>query len=363
MAEDVLKKADRFFKQQKFSVVIRLLEPVVMQYRSSFEFYYLLGASCLYTGDLGGAHDYLQRARHLDVNDLNLQLALAALCLRRGEVTDAIDMYLDVLELDPKNKTAKDALAFIKTNGDLRTIQKWVTSGKIKEFYPPTGVYVPVLPIVAIAMLIIIIPLVIILPAKLTRYHSPRLDLNRLTLSADERRNAVDKDAINYRLELTEKEINQTHRDALTYFEKNRDNLSQFEINKILNSNANVSIKNKAAELLDHLRVPSFEDIYNKDNFSYADVAKAPWLYQDCWIVWPGRVVNVIFGDFVCECDLVVGENTMKKIEAIVPLSIPQPVTLDEERPIQVLAQIKIKNQQIYLEGKTVYQPIESRLD
>ena len=93
----VLAKAEKAFRSRKFSKVISLLEPMSIEYRDSFRFYYLLGVSCMYQNDFGGAESYLNRARRIKINSAELMVAQGALFLRRGEIARAVEYYLEVL--------------------------------------------------------------------------------------------------------------------------------------------------------------------------------------------------------------------------------------------------------------------------
>ena len=64
-------------KGRKFKAVVGILEPQVFKFRSSFQYYYLLGVSCLYSADINGADSYLNRASQLKGDDVNCLLALA----------------------------------------------------------------------------------------------------------------------------------------------------------------------------------------------------------------------------------------------------------------------------------------------
>lgn len=356
MADQVIRKAQNLSKQKKFSAVISLLEPHIVEYRDSCDFYYLLGVACMYTGDIGGAQDYLLRASELTENNAKLLVALGSLYLRRGDTSNAVESYLNALELDPNNRIAKTAMQFIRTKGDMATISQWVASGRIKQFYPELGVYIPWVPIASsIGLALFIFLLVLIIP-KLQKPKVQRADLSALELSSDDKRNPIDTRGGVYTLMLTSNEITQAYNTAIDCFEKGRDNAAQVEINRILNSNASSTIRANARELMAYLKEPSFDTI--KDSYPYLEVAKEPYLYQDCWVVWSGRVGNVQAGDSLYACDFVVGYDTMKKIDGIVPMTMMQPVSIDEERPVKILAQIDVRDKKIFLHGKTVYQPI-----
>ena len=109
-----LKKADRLFASGRYSDVIHLLEPQVYMYREHPRFYYLLGMSCLQVGDFGGAYSYLSRSGQLAPDDVDSLLGLAAVHLRRNETQDALRLWLDVLDVDPRNPQARRGLAALR---------------------------------------------------------------------------------------------------------------------------------------------------------------------------------------------------------------------------------------------------------
>ena len=81
MRSKTLKKATKLFKAGKYSKVLLLLESQVFRYRQSFDFFYLLGISCLRSSDYGGGYSYLQRAINIKPDDIN---TLAGLAVVRG---------------------------------------------------------------------------------------------------------------------------------------------------------------------------------------------------------------------------------------------------------------------------------------
>ena len=98
MAKSVLDTARKYLQNKKFSEVIKLLEPRVLEYRDSFQFYYILGVACLYQGDVAGSETYFRSARHIKLNDVNLILAQAVIFLKRGKIDKAVE-YGDTIKV------------------------------------------------------------------------------------------------------------------------------------------------------------------------------------------------------------------------------------------------------------------------
>ena len=130
MPKSVLTRARQLFRRRRFPQVIRLLESQVFRYRNNAEFYALLGSACLHTGDFGGAESYLRRAEQLKEEDVTTQLGLAAIAFKRGQTEEALKSWLKVLDLDPGNRKARNALAALRK--DVNWEGEVVHTGAIK---------------------------------------------------------------------------------------------------------------------------------------------------------------------------------------------------------------------------------------
>lgn len=363
MALDVLAAARKMMRRRQFDKAITILQSRAEIYEDNFDYYLLFAVACLYVGDTGTASAYFQKARKIKITDTTLMLGQAALFLRRGDTDRALQYYLDVLDYEPGNKIAQNAMEFIRTKGDYSTICRWVDTGDIEQFYPPLGmnpfkIAGVVLPVLACALGIFVAA------RFLPVYHAEsgaRADLSALVLSVDERKNIQETDLSSgsFAYILSSSQINECYEKAQGYFQNYRDNMAQVEINRILNSNASLAVKRKASLLMSYLETPSFDTV--KDVPGYSAVAKEPALYLDCWVSWSGRISNVVQTENSFMCDLLVGYETMKKVEGIVPLKFSVPPEIESEKPVTVLAKIASENGKLVLAGKSVYQSIKNQ--
>ena len=140
MAKDALTLAQQDMRRRHFATAIKRLEVRADIYHGNFEYYLTLGIACLYVGDVGAASSYFQMARRIKLTDTRLLLGQAAIFLRRGDTARALQYYLEIKDLDPLNKTAEQAIEFIRVHGNYDTICRWVDTGRIEQFYPPIGV-------------------------------------------------------------------------------------------------------------------------------------------------------------------------------------------------------------------------------
>ncbi len=360
MASSNLEKAKKLLRKRQFSSVVKLLEPLLFDFRDSFQYFYTLGLACLYLGDVGGAETYFKKARQIKMNDVNLILAQACLFLRKGSVDRALEYCLDALELESDNRYALRFLARIRKKGDKDRMIEWAHDGRIKVFYPPLGLHPSIIPgIITILLILASLALIFINSKAILGLNGNRADISELNLTYDDRSDLLEKDLSSsvYTYILTKSQVEQSFSKAQTEFQRFNDNAAQLEINRILNSNAAVSVKQKARELMTYLAEPGFDSI--KNSFSYTDVSREPVLYTDCWVLWSGRVSNITVTDTVTRCSLLIGYEDMKNIEGIVPLQLPSSILIDPEKPVSVLAKIVFPDGKLTLQGKSVYQSVK----
>lgn len=372
MARDALTLAEDLMSKRKFSKAISILQSRSDTYEGNFNYYVLFATAFLYQGDAGSASVYFAKAREIKVSDTNLLLGQAAIFLRRGETARAIQYYLDVLENEPENKIAKDALEFIRTQGDYDTICRWVDDGRIEAFYPPLEkekhyfAFLALVPVVVCAFGII----VLILSRNSFLVINQRADLSSLALSAEESKNAKEEivNAENpngentnaYEYILSSHEIKKSFDNAKRFFHSHRDNAAQVEINRILNSNALPSIKQKARLLMNYLDEPTFDTIV--DVPAYKDVASDIDLYLDCFVVWKGRMSNIDSTESSYSFDLLVDYETGEKVAGLVPVFFDFFIVLDRDKPVEVLGRVSKENGKLYLRGKSIYQKVNELL-
>jgi tetratricopeptide (TPR) repeat protein len=335
--------------------VIQLLEPIIFTYRDSFQFYYLLGASCLFTGDTGGAQTYMRRARQIKPHDSRSINALAAVHVRKGEIHDAVELYLEVLDDEPRNRVAKKALNFLRKHGDPDTLAESLDSGSLRRIYPlpPSPFIAPAIACVIVAALLVGVFLGIPQSREIfDRKPSPaRPDVAAVVIENEANLTELGGQ---YRYILTKKQVLESFNQAKAYFQAFRDNRARVELNRILNSNASSVIKQKARILDDYVVSPSFENL--KDVPSYAEVRADPFLYQDCAIDWKGRITNLSTTPNGITFDFLVGYDQQKVLEGIVPVSMGFAAVLDPSFPYEILGAVKSDGKNISLSALSIHQ-------
>lgn len=373
MPRSSLDTAKYLLKRRNFPMAIRFLENCEEDYEGVVDYYITFGVAYLYAGIPGKASEMFRKARELSVQNTTLLLGQAVIFLRRGETSRAVQYYLQVLDNEPGNATAEAALEFIRDDGALESIVKMMETGEIKKFYPPLGINPNIIRncIMAGIALGLICSSIIIFKPKPRQIPVEQTKIEKtFSLSEDELRNAVQLDAIEgqFKLSLTTREIENSFSLAKKYFASSRDNACQVELNRIINSNASIHLKQKAQTIMDMLQEPTFDTL--KDNYSYTVVAENPYLYMDCYCVWDGMVTNPqLFEDGSWKCSLLVdyipseNKNFQVGFVNVVFDNAPEPA-VDVSRPVRFLGRITKNGSDLILSGRAVYQPLKgTKLD
>jgi hypothetical protein len=133
-----------------------------------------------------------------------------------------------------------------------------------------------------------------------------------------------------------------------------RDEAARIRINRLLESNAAVSVKQKARLLSEYAAVPGFDTL--KDRYGYSTVIAEPLLYRDVHVLWRGMATNLKEADRSTDFDLLVGYDTRSSLEGIVPVRFEFAVPVDVERPLEVLGRIALSGDKIRLVGLAIHQ-------
>lgn len=364
MSQDILTIAWKSMCRRDFTTAIKLLESRTETYENNFEYYLMLGTACLYVGDTGSAITNFQKARQIRMTDSRLLLGQAAIYLKRGDTDRALQYYLEIKENDPENPIAINAIEFIRTRGDFDTICRWVDTGRIKQFYPPLGKNPKVITkyiAMAVAFVVILAVGIALIPKQAKYYEGTRKNLEDFALTSLETRKPQEQDLSNqsYHYILSDKDIKNSYENILKMFQQRRDNAAQIEINRILNSNATLSIKQKAQIVMTYLEIPTFDTITDVPDFK--QVEKDTSLYMDCWVKWGGKIADAQENeDGSYTCKLLVGYESGEKLDGIVTVKFSHNPNIATDIPVIILGKILVEDGKIYIKGRAVYQSVKN---
>jgi hypothetical protein len=347
-----LGEAQKLFRARKFPDVIRLLEPEVFRYRESFDYFWLLGFSCLHTGDLGGAFSYISRAHQIQHDDVSALLGIAAIHFRRAENESAIKRWLEVLELQQSNAVARRGLDLLRRGLPHEKLQEFIDAGRMRSLYPPLPPRRSRAAVTVVVLGVLILAGLGVLAYRVTRARpADRPGVAGIEIPADLPR-LVDAGTA-FPFMLSERDVRQVFQKARRLLLEYRDNLAALEINRLLLSNATLAIKERARMLKGFVTQPTFDTL--RDGFSYSQVAAQPALYDGCSVRWKGKVANLKIGKESIVFDLLVGYDEEKELEGIVPVILPFAAQLANGIPIDVLGQVQAQRDHLTLQGISVH--------
>jgi tetratricopeptide (TPR) repeat protein len=339
-SDPTITKALNLLRRKKYTDAIRLLEGEAVRYHDSFRYYYILAAACLRAQDYGGAFTYFISARKLKKRDPQVLLGLAVLFLRRGETVQAVELYLEVQEIEPENRTARWALNLIRRSQNPEDLGAWIESGKLKRLFPP----LPKAPFAAARALLLGLGFFLVLGALagiivftgIARRPS-RDGYAESRLEREEREAPVEIDG-SYRYVLTRNQAVAAYEKAQRLFARYRDEEAKVELNRIIESNASESLRNRARLLLSFTQPPGFDSL--KNSFDYPEVMREPVLYRDCYVIWEGMAANLVTDDSGTAFNLLVGYGDRTVLQGIVPVQFDFAVNINTSRPLRVLGRI-----------------------
>jgi tetratricopeptide (TPR) repeat protein len=360
--DSFLNKVTILAKNRNYEGALSVLKNEEERYNGSFKYYYLYGIICLYAGNFAEAHENFNLARKIKINDPNLMLGFAVLYLKRMDTVQAVNYYLEVQEIDPKNRIAKRALEVIRKYSAGEELSDWMTENLSKLFPPIPAPYITAKTILNIALIFAAVVVFVfgilisvkVLPNPFRGRQRPTADF---VLSSQERHESVQVDGY-YKYILTRDQAINLYDKAHNLFKAFRDEEAKKSLNRILESNASDVLKKNARHMLDNMQVPGFDNFKRADNSSLADVRSESAIYRNVHVIWKGMATNVVVTDDGTSFDFLVGYDTRKTLEGIIPVIFSIPVAINTERPLEVLGRITLdsSNSDIRLEGIAIHQ-------
>jgi len=362
-ADPILSKAAILAKKGSYDAALKILRDEEDRYNGSFKYYYLYALISLHAGSYADSHDYLNYARKIRQNDTNLMLCFAVHYLRRINTVQAVNYYLNVLELDPKNKIAKKALSVMRNYSSSESLSEWVSAAdRLNRLFPPipapffTGKKILSTALILTAAAIITFGIIAVKTFNPFKPRSQR-STAEFTLTSQERKESVETGGY-YKYILTRDQAIRHYDQALSLFNSYRDEAAKISLNRILESNASEGLKSRARLLISNMDVPGFDTFKKQDNPSLTDVRNEIPAYKDVHVIWKGMATNVDLTDEYTKFDLLVGYDTRTTLEGIIPVNFNIPVSINTERSLEVLGRITFESSynDIWLEGVAIHQ-------
>jgi len=306
-------------KKRDFLEAIHNLEKCIQIDKNNPLGYYYLGLSYIFRELYDDAYTFILKAYQLNDSDADTINALAFLNLKFGNIKEAINYWLDILDMDPNNYIAKINLNKLK---NAKNPNRLILIAKPQDFinFHLKGEYfnykLPlkfnIKPFLRKNYLLIIILLlisfgiifVILSPQKIKRnyfltkkikFFSHRKKLNNITFPDINDDYIIDKNIKKSILKLKPYEIKKIFLKTKNLIKNKEYNKAIININKILHSNTSVVVKERFQILKTF--IPEVESFTIKNNIPYSTLMNLPLLYQDVQVVWKGKIEDLIIDD------------------------------------------------------------------
>ncbi|MDA3850694.1 MAG: hypothetical protein PF447_05430 [Spirochaetaceae bacterium] len=349
-----LKKGLQLIQTKKHSQAIGFLEPKIPIFLEDQSYYYLLSYAFYKINDLGAAKFYLERGILLDPSTLELKLLLAVVHLRRKDSTSAAKVWLSVLERDPDNKWAKKGLERLRKMNDKQQLMYFMEKGKHHNLVPGIGIaknrFIRRGVLLALLVGISLCSIIFIPPWLKQRDQVNRQEL--LYVDMKLRDNSLTDPQSSFTYLMTTDEIEDSYQKVIDYYDNYKDNLAQREANRLINSNASQEIKSKLFLLEGYFKKPEYLDFYT--NFSYAQALADPLLYDNCYILWTGRIGNLEILQDKIQFKFIVGFEDEIDFDGVIPAYVNYEVRIDPEMAVEILGRLQWQNNQLILKVESI---------
>jgi tetratricopeptide (TPR) repeat protein len=314
------------FKEGRYQDALDLLRKQIQQDPNNHILYYLKGVAEVYMEKTDDALMDLGEAMYLNPRHIPSMHAFAYIFLKRGDYQGAVNKWLSILELNPKDPIAKKHLKQFKKefpepgklnlNPDLYMALPKPKKEKKKRPW--------------IKKLLIFILVIAALLGGFWIYLAFQNKPFQWIPSASE----IFPARIYY--SFTEKEIGFFKKEIFELVNRQKYNQAKFMMNKIYLSNASLEDKKLLKTWEARLEYPEMDTLGT--DFTPESVFERPQLYEDCFVVWEGKVTSLLQKDryLVFELEL---ENG-KTVSALFLSNYP----LQEKTRIKLLGKVILKN-------------------
>ncbi|MCX8058017.1 MAG: hypothetical protein N3A58_01210 [Spirochaetes bacterium] len=261
-----------------------------------------LGYSYYLLNDLKRAIKIWEKLDNLSTDKIYINLLLAFAYAKIENIEQAIEYWLDILKIDPKNKKAKNMLELLKRSKSNKYFSKMINfknavgylpyskrleikyffqNKKIKKYFIIGGIFIAIF-LIIISMYSYYFSVYNIFSKK---DNLESINTNYLPL---EKKIEKEKTYIIYN---NEKEIEKDFNYIKYYITIKNYNGVLYFVNKINNSNAKYITKEKAKKYLAFIEEPSYYDNFTIPTFD--EITKSPYLYLNCFVKWKGIINNL----------------------------------------------------------------------
>ncbi len=300
-------------KKGDFLNAITNFEECLTYDKNDYLIYYYLGITYIFRENYENAYKYLLQAYKLNAEDTSVLNAIAFINLKEGNVQEAINYWLDGLDIEPKNIIIKRNLERIKKAKNVDKLVETVVpedfigfrvrmrvSWKFfnLEFLKQKKKLYIILSIIIFIIILTVIPLVFDNRKEDNiRYKEVKVKIQNKKNIDDIKLPDIKEDYIEDKsikkslFKFSKSDVIYLFERCKRYIESKEYNSAIIIINKILHSTLSFPIKERFKILLGF--IPQIKEFKVKDNIQYSEIMNLPTIYEGVNILWQGKVDDI----------------------------------------------------------------------
>jgi len=326
----------KFYRKKQYVQAVSHLEKALTEDKNDPDIYLFLGYASLFTDDFEGARSYFRAGLLIRENHIELLKGLAYIYLKDERIEDAVSLWGEVLEINPRERTVKNAIARLRSAEDTSS---FVQSFDLKAYRSATlPFFIKLKPYLLglsiTAGIIIILTIFYVTPLydrALERFYPEIVALRAVKLPEGQPVTAVKEEAL---YSFTAKEIEDSFVRIKKYIYRGRTNTAIVTLNRIMLSNASPPVKEKFDILYTFINPPDPLSIDFSPRFF--EIMKERAAYRGVYILWTGKIANLEKKNDVFEFDLLVRYEDEDTIEGIAHVSLKGTYYLENRKDVEV---------------------------
>ena len=331
------KKGLKYYRKKQYVKALSHLESALRKDKTDPKIYLYLGYTSLKTGDIDGARRYFRGGLIHNEGNIELLKGLSYIYLKDERVEDAISLWGEILEKKPMERKIKKALQKLRMSEDVNDFIEKSKPGDFFSMNPPF--FTRLKPyIVGISILILIIVLGVIFYVSplyertLNKVFPQAAQLKQIKLPSNKK--LVKENAEKVLYYFTENELHKDFVRVKRLIYRNKTNEAIILLNKIMNSNALPQVKERFKIL--YKFIEPLDPLSMDYNPEFHEITKDPVAFKGVYVLWNGRIANLIKTKNGIEFDLLVNYINEDTIAGIAHVKITGKYYLENRQKVEV---------------------------
>lgn len=331
----------KHYRKKQYVKAVSFLEKALTENKNDPEVFLFLGNASLLTGDIEGARRYFRGGMLLRENDIELMRGLSYVYLREERIEDAISLWGEILDKNPREKSIRQLLSRLRQSDDFRSFVRSINLNNFLSagipLYTRLKPYILSLSIsVGVLILIVIFYATPLYQRALQRFYPEIVELDAIELPAEEA--VIDSEPEGALYSFSEDEIKTSFVRVKKYIYRDKINTAVIALNRIMLSNASPLVKEKFKILYTFIDPPDPHSIdYNPHFF---EVMKEPAVFEGVYVRWTGKIAGLKKEGEDISFDLLVNYENEDTIEGIAHVTISGTYFLENRQNVEVFGKI-----------------------